>query len=310
MTSPDELIQIRKVTRWYGQVIGVNGVSLTIGPGVTGLLGPNGAGKSTLMKLITGQIRPNQGEVSVGGLCPFTHYPSKKRVGYLPEMDVLPDRLTGERFLMRCALLRGYPRNEAVQVVTEALNLVGLTQAAQKKAGAYSRGMRQRLQLAQAVLHDPDFIILDEPLTGLDPVGRREVINLIQKLGKKGCSVLVSSHVLHEVELMTDQVVLIVRGKVLAEGTIEHIRSLLDSHPHTVDLQTSDPSKLAMALLERESVVSVSLEAGEGRLQIKTRKPDDFYNTLESLVVDEGFDVESFHSPDNNLQAVFDYLVK
>jgi len=310
LINQDELIQIEKSTRWYGQVIGVNDVSLTIGPGVTGLLGPNGAGKSTLMKLITGQIRPNQGTVTVGGLCPFQNYLSKKRVGYLPEMDVLPDRMTGERFLLRCALLRGYSLKEAGAVVQEALALTGLTQAAHKKAGAYSRGMRQRLQLAQAVLHNPDFIILDEPLTGLDPVGRREVINLIRKLGKRGHAVLVSSHVLYEVELMTDQVVLIVRGKVLAEGTIEHIRSLLDSHPHTVDLKTPDPSRLAVALLEKESIVSVSLEAGDNRLQIKTRRPDDFYTTLEALIIDGGFEVESLHSPDNNLQAVFDYLVK
>ncbi|MFH1998064.1 MAG: ABC transporter ATP-binding protein [Planctomycetota bacterium] len=310
MTTQEDLIRIEKATRWYGQVIGVNDVSLSIGPGVTGLLGPNGAGKTTLMKLITGQILPNQGSVTVGGLNPFKNHLSKKRMGYLPEMDLLPDRLTGERFLLQCARLRGFSVEEAGKVVQEALAMTGLSDAAQKKTGAYSRGMRQRLQLAQAIFHDPDIIILDEPLTGLDPVGRREVINLIRHLGKRGHAVLVSSHVLYEVELMTHQVVLIVRGKVLAEGTIEHIRSLLDSHPHTVDLKTTKPSELAVALLERGAVVSVSLEAGEDRLRIKTRRPDDFYNNLEILVVEEGFEIDSFYSPDNNLQAVFDYLVK
>jgi ABC-2 type transport system ATP-binding protein len=305
-----EHIRIEKVTRWYGQVIGLNGVTMEIGPGVTGLLGPNGAGKTTLMKLITGQIRPNQGSVRVGDRDPFGDHLIKKEMGYLPELDVLPDRLTGEQFLRRCALLRGYPPGESSRVALAALELAGLAEARRKRTGAYSKGMRQRIKLGQAILHDPDFIILDEPLTGLDPVGRREVIDLIKKLGKEGRTVLVSSHVLHEVELMTDQVILIARGKVLAEGTIEHIRSLIDSHPHSVELRTPDPLALAVALLEKECVTTVSIEKADKLLTIKTRVPEQFYETLGTLVVDEGFEVESFMSPDNNLQAVFEYLVK
>ncbi|MHC4942671.1 MAG: ABC transporter ATP-binding protein [Planctomycetota bacterium] len=310
METAKERIEIEKVTRWYGQVIGLNGVSMEIGPGVTGLLGPNGAGKTTLMKLITGQIRPNQGAVRVGGLDPFGDHLIKREMGYLPELDVLPDRLTGEQFLRRCALLRGYPAGESSRVALAALQMAGLAEAGRKRTGAYSKGMRQRVKLAQAILHDPDFIILDEPLTGLDPVGRREVIDLIKKQGREGRTVLVSSHVLHEIELMTDQVILIARGKVLAEGTIEHIRSLIDSHPHSVEMKTPDPMALAVALLERGCVTTVSVEKGEDILTIKTRVPEQFYETLGALVVDDGFEVESFLSPDNNLQAVFDYLVK
>ncbi|MBU0755882.1 MAG: ABC transporter ATP-binding protein [Planctomycetes bacterium] len=303
-------IRIDKVTRWYGQVIGLNNISLDIGPGITGLLGPNGAGKTTLMKLVTGQIHPNQGHVLVGGENPFTGLQSKQRTGYLPEMDVLPDHRTGEGFLRNCALLRGYSPKESKRIVQEALSQVGLSEAAGKLTMAYSKGMRQRLKLAQAIIHDPDFLVLDEPLTGLDPVGRREVIDRVKEYGRKGCTVLVSSHVLHEIELMTDQVVLIVRGKVLAEGTIEHIRSLIDSHPHAVDLKTNRPLELAVELLKRGCVTNVNLEDGEDRLIIQTRAPERFYDTLALLVVEEGFEVERFHSLDNNLQAVFDYLVK
>ena len=170
--------------------------------------------------------------------------------------------------------------------------------------------MRQRLKLAQALLHDPKILILDEPLTGLDPVGRHQVIRLIKSMGLEGRTVLVSSHVLHEIELMTDQVIMIARGKILAEGTIEHIRSLIDAHPHTVDLTVTNPHDLAVCLLNEGCVVSVSLENGEGHLRIKTREPDRFYEMLGTLVIDKGFEVERFNSPDNNLQAVFDYLVK
>jgi ABC-2 type transport system ATP-binding protein len=305
-----DTIKIEKVTRWYGQVIGVNNVSLRIRPGVTGLLGPNGAGKSTLMKLMTGQILPNQGEVEVLGVKPFFHYRVMERVGFVPEHDALPDQETGRVFLRKRALLRGYSAREAQTLAVDALCKAGLAEAASKKVGAYSKGMRQRLKLAQAVFHDPEVIILDEPLTGLDPVGRRQVIDQVKTLGREGRTVLVSSHVLHEIELMTDQVILIVRGKVLAEGTIEHIRSLIDAHPHTVDIVTPTPLELGTVLLKTGCLVSLSLEEGERMLRVRTREPDKFYDILGDLVVREDFEVERFHSPDNNLQAVFDYLVK
>jgi ABC-2 type transport system ATP-binding protein len=303
-------ISVEKTTRWYGQVIGVNNITLTAGPGVTGLLGPNGAGKSTLMKLITGHILPNQGRVQIKGANPFYQYPVKQLLGYVPEAEALPDRLTGEVFLRERACLRGYSTVESKGLAEKYLSLVGLEDARAKKVGAYSKGMRQRLKLAQALLHDPELLILDEPLTGLDPVGRHQVISLIKDLGREGRTVLVSSHVLHEIELMTDQVIMIVRGKILAEGTIEHIRSLIDAHPHTVDIKVSRPHDLAVCLLRAECVVSASLENGKGHLRIRTREPDRFYEMLGKLVIEEGFEVERFHSPDNNLQAVFDYLVK
>jgi ABC-2 type transport system ATP-binding protein len=259
---------------------------------------------------VTGHIQPNQGEVRVTESDPFFDPLCKQRLGYLPEIDELPERLDGASFLRRCALLRGYDVAAAGRVAFEALSLVGLGEVGLKKTAAYSKGMRQRLKLAQAVFHGPDIIVLDEPLTGLDPVGRREMIDLIKRLGASGATVLVSSHVLYEIELMTDQVVLIVKGKILAEGTIEHIRSLIDAHPHTVDIKTAAARDLAGALLSKESVVSVDLEAVEGGLRVRTRDPDRFYDLLGRLIVDEGIEVDGFHSPDNNLQAVFDYLVK
>lgn len=306
----DRAIVLSEVTKWYGQVIGINNVSLTVGPGVTGLLGPNGAGKSTIMKLITGQILPSQGEVSLCGCPPFFSREVKKRVGYVPELEALHDHETGHRFLTKRAVLRGYPVADANRIARTALDKAGLSKAADRSIGTYSRGMRQRIKLAQAIFHGPDVLILDEPLTALDPVGRREEIDLIRRMGDEGRCVLVSSHVLHEVEAMTDRVILIAHGKILAEGTIDHIRGLIDQHPHTVEIGTDDPVRLSTSLLEKGIVVSASLEKGPGQVLVKTRDPDRFYDVLCDLVVNDGLKVESLHSPDNNLQAVFNYLVK
>ncbi len=303
-------IVLREVTRWYGQVIGVNNVSIDVGPGVTGLLGPNGAGKSTIMKLVTGQILPNQGEVSLCGVSPFVDQNVKRNLGYVPETDILPDHETGSRFVKKRALLRGYSPEDSARLSRESLARSGLAKVTDRKIGSYSRGMRQRVKLAQALFHDPGVLVLDEPLTGLDPVGRREVIDLIQKLGREGRCVLVSSHILHEVEAMTNSVILIAHGKIVAEGAIDHIRGLIDKYPHTVEIGTPDPVALAMRLLDRGVVVSTSLEEGDGKLVVKTRDPDRFYDMLGELVDENGVAVESFYSPDNNLQAVFNYLVK
>jgi ABC-2 type transport system ATP-binding protein len=303
-------IILSEVTKWYGQVIGINNVSLEVGPGVTGLLGPNGAGKTTIMKLVTGQILPSQGGVELCGRQPFFDRDVKQNIGYVPELESLPDHETGFRFLMKRALLRGYDDGVASETCRRALEDAGIAGAADRKIGTYSRGMRQRVKLAQALFHDPGILILDEPLTALDPVGRREVIDLIRGLGGGGRCVLVSSHVLHEVEAMTDKIVLIVKGKILAEGTIDHIRGLIDQHPHTVEIETDDPRKLSVKLIESGAVVQANLEEGDNRLLVKTRDPDRFYDMVCGLVVDEGLKVESLHSPDNNLQAVFDYLVK
>lgn len=306
----DRAIVLDEVTKWYGQVIGINNVSLTVGPGVTGLLGPNGAGKSTIMKLITGQILPSQGAVLLCGCPPFFNREVKSRVGYVPELEALHDHESGFSFLKKRAILRGFPASEAGRVARDVLKKSGLAKAADRSIGTYSRGMRQRVKLAQAIFHDPDVLILDEPLTALDPVGRREEIDLIRRMGDEGRCVLVSSHVLHEVEAMTDQVVLIAHGKILAEGTIDHIRGLIDKHPHTVEIGTDDPVRLSTSLLEKGIIVSASLEKGPGQLLVKTREPDRFYDLLCDLVVEQGLKVESLHSPDNDLQAVFNYLVK
>lgn len=305
-----ETVLINGITKWYGQVIGVNDVSFRIGPGVTGLLGPNGAGKTTLLKLIVGHIKPNQGQVDVCGENPFLSHGIKERMGYVPEEDGLPDRQAGLGFLRNRAFLRGYSSSQSRHLAQKVFAAVGLDEAGNKKIGAYSKGMRQRLKLAQAIFHGPEIIILDEPLTGLDPKGRRQLIERIKELGREGRTVLVSSHILYEVELMTDQIILIARGKVLAEGTIEHIRSLIDAHPHTVDIESPQRLELASELLRRRCVVSVNLDDRGNLIQIKTRTPDDFYDVLGRLVVEEGFEVDRIHSPDNNLQAVFDYLVK
>ncbi len=306
-----ELIVLENVTRWYGQVIGVNNISFSVGPGVTGLLGPNGAGKSTIMKMVTGQILPNQGDVRLCDRSPFHDRTVRRNLGYVPEADVLPNWDTGMGFLTKRAMLRGYGAREAQSVAREALDAMRLLElAGKKRIHAYSRGMRQRLKLAQALFHSPGILILDEPLTGMDPVGRREVIDLIRKLGAKGHCILVSSHILHEVEAMTDNVILIARGKIVAMGTISHIRGLIDQHPHSIEIRTPHPRRLAVRLIDSCPVVNVSLEEDEGLLTVRTRDPDRFYSSLGQIASDGELVVESFYSPDNNLQAVFNYLVK
>jgi ABC-2 type transport system ATP-binding protein len=305
----DQVIALNAVTKWYGPVIAVNDISLTIGPGVTGLLGPNGAGKSSLLKLITGQTQPSRGEVRVFGESVFGNHRLYTRVGYSPEHEELYDTLSASEFLASLAYLSGFSPGAARARANRLLAFLKLDDAASRRVGTYSKGMRQRLRIAQALLHDPDLLVLDEPLTGLDPVGRREMIEVIKQLGRAGKSVVVSSHVLYEVESMTRHIVLLAHGRVLAEGRIDEIRDLIDRHPHHVTIRCGRVRELARELLELEGVVSVRFEEGDV-LTVETRRPDAFYTRLLALAVERDFAIDRFYSPDDNLQAVFDYLVR
>ncbi|MFO0983555.1 MAG: ABC transporter ATP-binding protein [Planctomycetota bacterium] len=306
----DALIELNAVTKWYGPVIAVNDVTLEFARGVTGLLGPNGAGKSTLLKLITGQVEPSKGEVRVFGQPAFGNHRLYTRLGYAPEHEELYDHLSGFEFLRALGHLSGLAMARAADRSRALLAVVRLADAGDRRVGTYSKGMRQRLRLAQALIHDPDVLILDEPLTGLDPVGRRETIELIKELGRAGKCVLVSSHVLYEVEYMTRHIALMAHGRVLAEGRIEEIRDLIDRHPHHVSIRTGKPRDLARHLLELPGVVSVRLGDADDQLTIETRQPDLFYSALLDVAVGNDVAIDRLHSPDDNLQAVFDYLVR
>jgi ABC-2 type transport system ATP-binding protein len=303
------VITSEHLSKWYGQVIGLNDVTVSVPPGITGLLGPNGAGKSTFMKLITGQLKPSKGEVKVLGEPIWRNPKLYFRIGFCPEQDRFYERMTGHEWVTTLVRLNGYSEAEATAAAERALTAVDLMEAAHKKIGAYSKGMRQRVKLAQAIVHDPDLIILDEPLSGMDPIGRRRTIRMIREWARQGKSVLVSSHILHEIESMTANILLINNGRILAEGNVHQIRELIDEHPHTVHIRAADPRRLAREFLTRDDVLSMRFEPGA--VVVETSKPDMFYAKLtEIAAAGEHGQVDEVTSPDDNLQAVFQYLVK
>jgi ABC-2 type transport system ATP-binding protein len=307
--SREPIIAADHVSKWYGQVIGLNDVSVNVPHGITGLLGPNGAGKSTFMKLITGQLQPSKGGVTVLGEPIWRNPKLFFRIGFCPEQDAFYERMTGLEWVTALVRLNGLGEREADEAAKRALTAVDLMDAAGKKIGAYSKGMRQRVKLAQAIVHDPDLLILDEPLSGMDPLARRRTIRLIREWARAGKSILVSSHILHEIESMTGNILLINNGRILAEGDVHHIRDLIDEHPHTVYVRAENPRDLARQFLARDDVRSLKFE--EHAVVVETGKPDAFYARLTEIAASGEFGtIEEVTSPDDNLQAVFQYLVK
>jgi ABC-2 type transport system ATP-binding protein len=297
------------LSKWYGQVIGLNDVSVSVPPGVTGLLGPNGAGKSTFMKLITGQLKPSKGSITVLGE-PIWHNPGLyTRIGFCPEQDAFYERMTGLEWVTALVRLNGVGDTQAAAMANRALELVELTDAANKKIGAYSKGMRQRVKMAQAIAHDPEMLILDEPLSGMDPIARRKSIRMIKEWGRAGKSIIVSSHILHEIESMTANILLINQGRILAEGNVHQIRDLIDEHPHTVYIKADQTRALAREFLSQDDVLSLKFE--DEAVVVQTGRPDAFYTRLTELAASgEIGAIHEVTSPDDNLQAVFQYLVK
>ena len=310
MTAPGAaIVAAEHVSKWYGQVIGLNDVSVSVPPGITGLLGPNGAGKSTFMKLITGQLAPNKGTIKVLGEPIWRNPHLYFQIGFCPEQDAFYERMTGLEWVTALVRLNGLSEKEAGEAATRALTIVDLMEAANKKLGAYSKGMRQRVKLAQAIVHDPQLLILDEPLSGMDPIARRKTIRMIRDWARGGKSIIVSSHILHEIESMTANILLINNGRILAEGDVHAIRDLIDEHPHTVYVRAGDPRGLARDFIDRIDVRSMRFE--EGAVVVETGKPDAFYTRVTELAASGEYGViEEVTSPDDNLQAVFQYLVK
>jgi ABC-2 type transport system ATP-binding protein len=307
--SAAAIIAADHVSKWYGQVIGLNDVSVSVPPGITGLLGPNGAGKSTFMKLITGQLQPSKGNVRVLGEPIWRNPKLYFQIGFCPDQDAFYERMTGLEWVTALVRLNGLGDREADEAARRALTAVDLMDAAGKKIGAYSKGMRQRVKLAQAIVHEPALLILDEPLAGMDPLARRRTIRLIRDWARAGKSILVSSHILHEIESMTSNILLINNGRILAEGDVHQIRELIDEHPHTVYVRAQDPRALARQFLARDDVRSLKFE--ENAVVVETGKPDAFYARLTELAASGEFGtIDEVTSPDDNLQAVFQYLVK
>ena len=303
------LVVADHLSKWYGQVIGLNDVSVTVPPGITGLLGPNGAGKSTFMKLVTGQLRPSQGSIAVLGEPIWQNPGLYHRIGFCPEQDAFYERMTGLEWVTALVRLNGVTEAEAAAMAARAIEDVELTDASHKKIGAYSKGMRQRIKMAQALVHNPELLILDEPLAGMDPIARRKAIRMIKEWGRAGKSVIVSSHILHEIESMTANILLINQGRILAEGNVHQIRDLIDEHPHTVHVKADHTRALAREFLGHDDVLSLKFE--EGAVVVQTGRPDAFYARLTDLAASgEHGAIHEVTSPDDNLQAVFQYLVK
>jgi ABC-2 type transport system ATP-binding protein len=304
-----DIVRTDRVSKWYGQVSGLNDVTVTLPAGITGLLGPNGAGKSTFMKLITGQLKPSKGTVRVLGEPIWGNPAIYARMGFCPEQDAFYERMTGIDWVTALVRLNGLSAEDARAAAERALTAVDLMEAANKKIGAYSKGMRQRVKLAQAIVHDPDLLILDEPLTGMDPIMRRRTIRQIKDWARAGKSIIVSSHILHEVEAMTSNILLINNGRIVAEGNVHQIRDLIDTHPHTVFIRVADPRTLARMVLAEDGIISMRFEPGA--LVVETARPDAFYARVTEMAASgEAGPIDEVTSPDDNLQAVFQYLVK
>jgi ABC-2 type transport system ATP-binding protein len=293
-------------SKWYGHVLGVSDVSWKLTGGIVGLLGPNGAGKSTLIKMMGGLLRPSRGSLTVYGQSPFHDVAVRRRIGYAPEHESTWDELSALELVTAMARLAGVPAGRAPQAAKDALAQMGMTDAMYRRVRGFSKGMRQRTKLATAIAHDPDFLLLDEPLTGVDPIARVDIVERIKQLGAAGKTVVVSSHVLYEIEALTSDILVIYRGQVLAEGNVYEIRKLIDRHPHRIRVECDRPRHVAAALATADHIAQISFE--RGGLVIETRDPDRCYDELASAVVEGNVAVSALSSPDNNLGAVFEYL--
>ena len=302
-------ITFSNVSRFYGEVLGINKVTLSIPPGITSLVGPNGSGKTTLMNLMTGLLRPTYGEISVLGVSP--DHPEKlcRMVGYCSQFDAFPKGLSGYQFVYSYLRMFGWSNEECDRRTRTSLQLVGLTDAAERPVAAYSKGMRQRARLAQATAHDPQVVILDEPLNGLDPLARAEAIAIFRQWGDMGRHVVVSSHILHEVDRISDQVILLSHGYVVAEGKIQGVRDEVKEQPMQILVRCDRPALLAAKLFQQDHVVEAKISTDRKGLLLRTTDADGFYLLLNRVILESGLEVESVAPADDDVNSVYQYLI-
>jgi ABC-2 type transport system ATP-binding protein len=297
------------VSCFYGEVLGVNRVHLSIPPGVTSLVGPNGSGKTTLMNLMSGLIQPTQGQIRVLGIPPNQPEKLFRKLGYCTQFDNFPKGLTGYTFLYSYLRVYGYDHAESEKLAWEALERVNMTDAAHRKVAAYSKGMRQRIKLAHATCHKPQVLILDEPLNGLDPMARAETIAAFEQWGKQGLHVIVSSHILHEVDRISDQVILLSHGYVVAEGEIQGVRSEVKDQPMQILVRCNKPAMLASRLFQQDHVVEARIHDDGKGLLVRTRDADGLYLLLNRVILDAGLEVETVAPADEDVNSVYQYLI-
>jgi ABC-2 type transport system ATP-binding protein len=304
----DPAVIFNEVSKFYGEVLGVNRVTLNIPPGITSLVGPNGSGKTTLMNLMTGLIHPDNGQILMRGISPRNPEALMRITGYATQYDTAPRWATGFTFITTGLLLFGYERAEAEQKAWKALERVSLTEAANRKVASYSKGMRQRVRLAQAIAHDPEILVLDEPLNGLDPLVRAETIAQFRTWANEGKHVILSSHVLQEVDLISDQVVLIANGMIIAEGTIRTVREEIQEHPSQYLIRCRDASGVASRLFSEDHITEIKLNDDRLGLLVMTRDREQFARTLGQIALN-GHRIDGVVPADENVDALYEYLI-
>ena len=307
-SSEPAMIELSGVTKLYGNVIGVNDVSLSLPPGAYGLLGPNGSGKSTLLNLIMGQLQPTIGSVNVFGNEPQNNHAMFHRLGYCPSSEGLYAGISAFEWVVYLQRLQGMNRPDAAAAAEVALESVGMTYAMHRPIAGYSRGMRQRTKLAQAIAHEPDFLILDEPFNGLDPIARHEMTVMLRKWIEQGRSLLLASHVLHEVEAITRSFMLICGGRLLASGTAEEVHEMLVDLPNELTISTSQPQELATRIVANEHVDSIKIESDA--VNVSTRHPGQLLSQLPVWADEHQMEITAVRSADESLQELFNSLLK
>jgi ABC-2 type transport system ATP-binding protein len=306
--AASELILFEDVSRFYGEVLGVNRINLSIPPGITSLVGPNGSGKTTLMNLMTGLVRPSKGRILVRGIRPSDPERLFHLVGYATQFDSFPRGMTGLEFVRAGLYLQGYSEDESERQAWAAIERVNLVEAAKRKVDAYSKGMRQRIRLAQAIAHQPLVMVLDEPLNGLDPLVRAETIALFRETANRGAHVIVSSHVLHEVDMISDQVILLANGYVVAEGAIRGVREEISDKPLEIIVRCDQPARMAAELFAHDHMVEARIHADGLGLLVKTKNPSAFHKQLNRLALN-GIEIESVAPADEDVNALYEYLI-
>ena len=305
------LIKTVDLSKWYGEIIGLNSFELEFSSGITGLVGPNGSGKSTFFNLAIGTLKPKTGQIMVLGQNPWMNTKLKSSIGFCPDYDNLSDEATGREFLELLGGLHGLKGMRLKNRINDVSDVVGMKDDLYRKIGGYSKGMRQRIKLAGSIIHEPKLLLLDEPLSGTDPQVRKSLIKVIKSLNRDlGHDIIVSSHVLYEIERMTNKIALIYKGRAIASGEISEIRNLIDEHPHNIIIEGNKLSDLAKKLLDMKYTISVGFQEERKSIKVQVSKPDEFFDTIIELITSLDCEIERMYSLDDNLEAVFNYLVE
>ncbi|MEU8237828.1 ABC transporter ATP-binding protein [Actinoplanes missouriensis] len=301
------VVELTNVTRWYGNVVAVNDITMSLGSGVTGLLGPNGAGKTTVLHMMAGFLAPSRGTVTIEGKPTWRNPAVYRDLGLVTEREAVHSFLTAEQFVLACAKMQKLP--DPAGAARRALELVEMTGAADRRIGTFSKGMRQRTRVAAALVHDPRVLLLDEPFNGMDPRQRMHMMELLHSLGDRGHTILFSSHILEEVEQVAGLVQVIVAGRLAASGDYRKIRRLMTNRPHVFAVQSSDDRRLAVALIGEKSVNGIEIESGGG-MTVRASDYGSFTRALPRIALDQGIRLHKLVPSDESLESVFSYLLE